>query len=58
MRVLLQSDTEREVSSRDVHSVANVANLSLDLVPFQTPIATFFSKKATSDKSSDFLDEL
>ncbi len=30
-------------------SVANLANLSLDLATFQTPLATFFSKKATSD---------
>ncbi len=58
MRVLLQSDTEREVSSRDARSVANLANLSLDLVRFRPLIVTFFSKKATSDKSSDFLDKL
>ncbi len=44
---------EREVSSRDAHSVANLATLS-----FQTPLATFFPKKATGDKSSDFLDKL
>ncbi len=40
-----------EVSSRDARIVANLATLSLDL-------ATFFFKKATSDKSSDFLDKL
>ncbi len=51
------SQTERKVS-RDAHSVANLATLSLDLVTFQTPLATYFSKKATSDKSSDFLDKL
>ncbi len=51
MRVLLQSD--REVSSRDARSVANLATLS-----FHTPQATFFFKKTTSDKSSDFLDKL
>ncbi len=53
MHVLLQSDREREMSSRDGHSVANLATLS-----FQTPLVTYFSKKATSDKSSDFLDKL
>ncbi len=51
------SQTERKVS-RDARSVANLATLSLDLVTFQTPLATYFSKKATSDKSSDFLDKL
>ncbi len=51
MHLLLQSD--REVSSRDVCSGANLATLS-----FQTTLATFFPKKATSDKSSDFLDKL
>ncbi len=45
-----------EVSSRDARSAANLVTLSLDLTTFQTPLATFFSsKKATSDKSSDFL---
>ncbi len=29
------------MSSRDVCSVANLANLSLDLAPFQTPLVTF-----------------
>ncbi len=52
------SQAEREVSNRYAHNVANLATLSLDLAPFQTPIATFFSKKVTSDKSSDFLDKL
>ncbi len=42
---------QREVSSRDARSVANLATLSLDLVFFQTPIAN-------SDKSSHFLDKL
>ncbi len=51
-----QREREREVS-RDARSVAKLATLSLDLAPFQTPIATFFFK-ATSDKSSDFLDKL
>ncbi len=36
--------TEREVS-RDAHSVANLATLSLDLAIFQTPLATFFPQK-------------
>ncbi len=44
------SQTEREVSNRDVRSVANLAT-------FQTPLATFFFK-ATSDKSSKVLDKL
>ncbi len=39
------------MSSRDALSVDN-------LVTFQTPLATFFSQKVTSDKSSDFLDKL
>ncbi len=48
-RVLLQSDREKEVSSRDACSVANLATFSA----FVDPIATFcFPKKATSDKSS------
>ncbi len=48
-RVLLQSDREKEVSSRDACSVANLATFSA----FVEPIATFrFPKKATSDKSS------
>ncbi len=43
MCVLLQSDREREREvSRDARSVAKLATLSLDLAPFQTPIATFF----------------
>ncbi len=41
--------TEREVS-RGTRSVANSATLLLDLAHFQTP-------RATSDKSSDFLDK-
>ncbi len=50
--------SSREASSRDARSVANLATLSLDLATFQTPLATFFTKKVTSDKSSDFLDKL
>ncbi len=46
------------MSSRDAHSVANLATLSLDLATFQTLLAKINSKKATSDKSSDFLDKL
>ncbi len=46
------------MSSRDTHSVANLVTLSLDLATFQTPLVIFFSKKATSDESSDFLDKL
>ncbi len=34
---------QTEVSGRDAHSVASLAT-------FQTPLATFFSKKATNDK--------
>ncbi len=40
--------SDREASSRDARSVANLATLSLDLATFQTPLATFFTKK--SDK--------
>ncbi len=48
-RVLLQSDREKEVSSRDACSVANLATFSA----FVDPHSNFlFSKKATSDKSS------
>ncbi len=50
MRALLQSD--REVSSRDARSVANLERFSAFLDPHSD------SKKATSDKSSDFLDKL
>ncbi len=39
MRVLRQSDREREVSSRDARSVTNLAT-------FQTPLATLFSKES------------
>ncbi len=39
------SQTEREVSSRDARSVANLATLSLDLATFQTPLANLFPKK-------------
>ncbi len=45
------SQTEREVSNRDSRIVATLATWSLNLTPFQTPIAT-------SDKSNDFLDKL
>ncbi len=48
-RVLLQSDREKEVSSRNAASVANLATFSA----FVDPHSNFlFSKKATSDKSS------
>ncbi len=48
-RVLLQSDREKEVSSRNARSVANLARFSA----FVDPHSNFlFSKKATSDKSS------
>ncbi len=43
---------QREVSSRDARSVANLARFSAFV------IVLFFFKKATSDKSSDFLDKL
>ncbi len=56
--VCCYSQTEREVSSRDASSVANLATLSLDLATFQTPLGTFSFPKATSDKSSDFVDKL
>ncbi len=35
---------QREESSRDARSVANLATLSLDLMTFQTTLATFFPK--------------
>ncbi len=43
---------QREVSSRDARSVANFERFSVFLDPHS------YSKKATSDKSSDFLDKL
>ncbi len=49
---------QREVSSRDTRSLANLATLSLDLATFQTLLTTFLSKKATSDKFCDFFDKL
>ncbi len=49
---------ERDVSSRDARSVANLATLLLDLATFQTHLATFFPLKATSDESSVVLDKL
>ncbi len=47
MRVLLQSDREREVSSRDARSV--VPDPPSDFLP---------PKKATGDKSSDLVTEI
>ncbi len=47
----------QRTDSWDACSVANLATLSLDLVTFQTLLVTF-PFKATSDKSSDFLDKL
>ncbi len=47
--MLLQSDREKEVSSRDACSVVNLATFSA----FVDPHSNFlFSKKGTSDKSS------
>ncbi len=38
------------IGETEMHSVANSSTLLLDLATFQTPLATFFSKKAPSDK--------
>ncbi len=48
------ADRQREVTNRDACSVATLARLS----DFSDPPSDFFPKKATSDKSSDFLDKL
>ena len=39
-------------------SVANLAILSLDLATFQTPLATFFSKKRQATNLASFLELL
>ncbi len=52
------AERESEASSRDAHSVANLATLLLDLTTFQTPLATFFPIKSTSDIYSVVLDKL
>ncbi len=38
------------IGETEMHSVANLSTLLLDLATFQTPLATFFSKEAPSDK--------